>query len=128
MPAQSAAARPSPSASVLPWSEWRRSSGPITGNWAECGVDDRLVEVAVPAKDEAEHGREDEQEREDREEGVVGDRGREVAALIVGVLQQHREREAEPAMPLLEAVEGAVALAESAHVALLRLSLANVIL
>jgi hypothetical protein len=81
----------------------------------ECGVHDRLVEVAVPAKDEAGHGRKHQQKREDGEEGVIGDRGRQVATLVVGVLLQHRQRKAEPAMPLLEAVEGAVALAELAH-------------
>ena len=71
--------------------------------------------MAVPAQDEAEHRRQDEQEREDRKEGVVGNRGREIAALVVGVLLQHRERKAEPAMPLLEAIKGAVSLAEPAH-------------
>src|SRR3990172_12908162 len=64
-----------------------------------------LVEVAI----------EDEQEREDGEEAVVRDGGRQVAALVVGVLLQHRERKTEPRVPLLEAVEAAVSLTESAH-------------
>jgi hypothetical protein len=38
-----------------------------------------LAEVRVILEDEAEHGREDEQQREDREEAVVGDRRRVVA-------------------------------------------------
>src|SRR6185437_1348268 len=64
---------------------------------------------------EAKHGREYEQQREDREKAVVGDRGGEIAALIVGVLLQDREREPQPPMPLLETIKRAVPLAESAQ-------------
>jgi hypothetical protein len=45
----------------------------------------------------------------------ISDRGRQVAALIVGVLLQDRERKAKSAMPLLKAIEDAVSLAEPAH-------------
>jgi hypothetical protein len=69
----------------------------------------------VTLENEAEHGREYKQQREDREEAVVTDRRGVVAALVVGVLLQHREWEAEPAMPLLKPIEGAVSLAEAAH-------------
>ena len=64
------------------------------GELAEGGFDDPLLEVRVALENEAEHRREDEQQREDREEAVVGDRGGVVAALVVGVLLKHREREA----------------------------------
>ena len=69
----------------------------------------------MPVQDEAEDGRRDQEQREEREEAVVGDRRREVAALVVGVLLAHGQRKAEPAMPLLEAVEGPVPLGESWH-------------
>src|SRR5205823_471671 len=57
-------------------------------------IDDRPLEMSVAVKDETEHSRQDEQKRKDREEAVVGDRGRQVAALVVGVLLQHSERKA----------------------------------
>lgn len=82
---------------------------------AERGVDDPLLELRVTLQDEAKRGREDKQQREDREEAVVGDRRGVVAALVVGVLLQHLERKADGAMPLLEAVEGAVSVPGSAH-------------
>lgn len=85
------------------------------GELAKRGVDDLLFDVRVTLEDEAEHRREHEEQREDREEAVVGDRGGEVGSLIVGVLLQHRERKAEGAMPLLEAIERAVSGAEAAH-------------
>jgi hypothetical protein len=37
------------------------------------------------------------------------------AALVVGVLLRDREWEAEPAVALLEAIEGAVSIANTAH-------------
>src|SRR5581483_3294403 len=51
--------------------------GPDHRELAEGGVHDRVVEMAVPAQDKAEHRRHDEQEGEDRKERVVGDRGGE---------------------------------------------------
>ena len=47
----------------------------------ERGIDDLLSQMRMPAEDVAEDGHEEEQQREDREEPVVGNRGREVAAL-----------------------------------------------
>jgi len=88
---------------------------PDHGELAERRVDDPLLEVRMPLEDEAEHGREDEQQREDREEAVVGDRRGVVAALVVGVLLQHRERKANRRVPLLETIECPVPAAESAH-------------
>jgi hypothetical protein len=82
---------------------------------AERGIDDPPLQVGMPLKDEPEHGRENEQQRKDREEAVIGDRRRQVAALVVDVLLQHRKREAQPPMPLLEAIEGAIPLPEPAH-------------
>ena len=63
-----------------------------TGNWPRVDSDDPLLEVRVALENEAEHRREDEQQREDREEAVVGDRGGRGAARVVGVLLKHRER------------------------------------
>jgi hypothetical protein len=91
---------------------------PDHGELAQRGVDDPPLEVPVPLQDEAEQRGQHQQQREEREEAVVGDRRRQVATLVVGVLQQHGEREAEPPVPLLEAIEGAVSLAESAHAGL----------
>jgi len=99
---------------VLPCREPWLSCGP-NGELAERGVDDPLLEVRMALENEAEHSRENEQQREDREEAVVGDRRGVVAALIVGVLLQHRKRKTQPTMPLLEAIERAVPAAESAH-------------
>ena len=82
---------------------------------AQRRVDDPPLELTMPLQNEAEHGRQDEQEREDRKEAVVGDCRRQVAALIVGVLLQHGEREAEPTMTLLETIEAPVSLAEPTH-------------
>ena len=88
---------------------------PDDGELAERGVDDPLLEVRMALENEAEHSRENEQQREDREEAVVGDRRGVVAALIVRVLLQHRKRKTQPTMPLLEAIERAVPAAKGAH-------------
>src|SRR4051812_5583338 len=55
--------------------------------------------------DEPEDGHEQEQEREQREEPVVGDQRREVGPLVVGELVDDGQGEAEPAVPALAAVE-----------------------
>ena len=54
MPAQSAAARPSPSASVLPCSDPRFNSRPITGNCASAELTIDCCEVVVAVQQEAE--------------------------------------------------------------------------
>lgn len=74
----------------------------------ECRADDLALQVRAAAQHEAEPGREDKEEGEDREESVVGDRGDQVAALVVGVLLTNRQHKAQPPPPLLEAIESLV--------------------
>src|SRR5665213_3242356 len=69
----------------------------------------------MPLQNEAERADQDEQQREDREESVVRDRRREIAALVIGVLLPDRERKAQPAVALLEAIEPVVAHSEPRH-------------
>ena len=52
-------------------------------------------------EEEAEDGDEHEQEREDRQEAVIGDQGGEVAAPIIAVLLDHSEDEGRGRVPLL---------------------------
>ena len=85
------------------------------GKLRERGINNRPLEVMVSGQEKPKRRREDQQQREDREKAVVGDRGRQVGALVVGVFLQQREREAEPRVPLLEPVDGAVSLLEPAH-------------
>ena len=80
-------------------------------------ADDPVLQIGTAVQREAEDRHEDEQQREEREEPVVRDRRGEVAALVVGVLLPDREREPEPRVPLLVAVEGAIPPAEAAHAA-----------
>src|SRR4029079_7393586 len=82
---------------------------------AERGIDDPPLQGGMALQDAPEHGREHEQQRKDGEEAVIGDRRRQVAALVVSVLLQHRKRKTKPAMPLLKAIEGAIPLPEPAH-------------
>ena len=53
---------------------------PMIGNCASTEPLDRLLRTRVPLQHEPEHGHEHEQQREDREEGVVGDQRSEAAA------------------------------------------------
>ena len=46
-------------------------------------IDDRAAQVRIAAQEKAEHRRCHQQEREDREEPVIGQSGREIAALVV---------------------------------------------
>ena len=60
----------------------------------EGGVEHLVLELGVALEDEAEDRRGQQQQREDRDEGVVGHRRREVVALVVEELVEDREREA----------------------------------
>ena len=59
----------------------------------------------VPVADEPEHGHEDQQRREDREEAVVGELRGERAAAVVAELLRHRERERGGPEALLQGVD-----------------------
>src|SRR5437764_11079295 len=66
-----------------------------------------MLERRVAVQDEAQDRDERQQQREQREERVVSDKRGETARPVVGELLDHRDRDREPAMPLLMAVERA---------------------
>ena len=66
---------------------------------------DRLLRPGVALQDEAEDRHEHEQQREQGEERVVGDEGREASSLIVGELPEHGDRDREPGAPLLGSIK-----------------------
>ncbi len=72
---------------------------------AERGVQDAGLGLGRTFEHEAQHRDEHEQQREQRDEPVVGDQRRELAGLVVAELLDHRRGEAEPAVALLEAVQ-----------------------
>ena len=57
------------------------------------------------AEEVAEQGNQDQQQGQEGKEAVVGQQGGEVATLVVAELLDHRERDADPGMLLLEAVD-----------------------
>jgi hypothetical protein len=67
-------------------------------------VQQALLEAGVPAKQEPEHGDHDQQQRKQREEGVVGDHRGQCAAMVVTELAHDREGEAQPSGTLLPTV------------------------
>ena len=67
-------------------------------------VDQPVLEAGIPLQHEAEDGHEQEQQREQRQEPVVGDQRRQVGALVVAELVDHREGEAQPAVTALVGV------------------------
>jgi len=73
---------------------------------SERRVDEAVAQVGVPGEHEAEDGQEEQEEGEDREEPVVGDQRREVAALVVAVFVDDRDRKAQPPVGALVAVDG----------------------
>jgi hypothetical protein len=85
-----------------------RNVGELVPDDRELGqraVDELLLQRLVAGKREPEHGGEDQQQREEGEEPVVGDEGGEVPALVVGELVHHRDRHPEPPVPALVLVE-----------------------
>ena len=71
----------------------------------EKGVADLSLQAGVAAEDVPEHRGGDEHERKQREERVVRDDGREIAAAVVGVLALDGDGEGQRGMPLLKAIE-----------------------
>ncbi len=78
-------------------------------------VEHPVLQAGVALERVAEQRHEHEQQREDREERVVGHARGQVATLVVGELLAHREREAEHGVPLLHAVEAVHAALEETH-------------
>jgi hypothetical protein len=68
-------------------------------------VDDPLAEVAAPVEHEPDHGHGHQQQREQREEPVVGQQRGPLAALVLPVLLDHGHREGQQPVPLLEVVD-----------------------
>ena len=81
---------------VEPWrpSGWP-SWSPMIGNCASAESIRSSRSASLPCEDEAEDRVAEQQQREDRDERVVGDDRGEVVALVVEELVDHREREAE---------------------------------
>ena len=75
------------------------------GELGERGVQDRLLPVGLAAQDQAQDRGAQQHQREDRDEGVVGQRRREVGTLVVEVLVDHRQGEAEDGVAALERVD-----------------------
>ena len=77
----------------------------MIGKSASVGVDQSLLEVGVVLGDEPQNGHEQEQQRENREEGVVGDQGGERPGSVVPELLDDAEDESRYPMTLLERVD-----------------------
>ena len=102
---------PIASPAPLPVSECTLSRNwlPITGNCGERRVQQLVLQVGVALQHEAEDRHKQQQQREQRQEPVVGDQRGEVGALIVGELVDDGDGEAQPAVPaLVEAIEAAI--------------------
>lgn len=68
-------------------------------------VDQPRLQVGIPLEHEAEDGHQQEQQREQRQEPVVGDQRRQVGTLVVAELVGHGERKAQPAVTALVGVD-----------------------
>jgi hypothetical protein len=79
--------------------------GAEDGELGQGRVQHLLLQGWVVAEEVAEHGDQDQQQRQEGEEAVVGEQGGEVAALVVAELLHHRERDADPGVLLLVAVD-----------------------
>jgi hypothetical protein len=71
----------------------------------EGGMKDGISEPGMAREDKAEHGNEDEKEREDRQEGRVRKTGDQAAGVIVTELLGDPEQERQRSMTLLEAID-----------------------
>ena len=78
---------------------------PDHGEVSQGGVHDAVPKATVSPKDQPEDTDEREQQREHREESVVGDERGQVAGLVVTELLEHREGEGQPVLSLLEVIE-----------------------
>ena len=81
----------------------------------ERGVEQVVTQRRVVVEEEAEDRDEHEQEREDRQEAVIGDQGGEVAAPIIAVLLDHSEDEGRRRVPLLPFVHAVDDLVDQLH-------------
>ena len=81
----------------------------------ERGVEHAALQIGIALERVAEQRHEHEEQREDREERVIGDARGEVAALVLGELLPHRERKCQRAVALLQAVEPRDDAGEGAH-------------
>ena len=80
---------------------------------AERRVQDFGLVLRVAFEHEAEHGHEQQQQREQRGEAVVGDQRRELPGAVVAELLDHRRGKAQPRAALLDAVERLEAVVEA---------------
>jgi len=72
---------------------------------ADGGVQHLLLQLMVPGQDVAEDRGQQEQQREQRDERVVGDQRSEIVALVVEELVEHGQRVPGRGMALLESVQ-----------------------
>jgi hypothetical protein len=79
--------------------------GPDDRQLRKHGVADLALQHRVVAQDTPKDGCGDKQKREEREESVVSDERGEVVAAIIRVLAVDGERERQPGVALLEAIE-----------------------
>ena len=70
----------------------------------ERGVEDLGLQRPVGLQDDAQHRHQDQQQREDREDGVVGAQCRELSGVVVPELLDHRYGEREQGLPALDRV------------------------
>src|SRR5699024_7633020 len=68
-------------------------------------VEDLVAQLRLALQDEPEDRGTDQQQREDRDERVVGDHRRQQVSLVVEELVDHRDREADHPVPSLEPVQ-----------------------
>jgi hypothetical protein len=72
---------------------------------AQRGVQHRLLQRGITGHREAETGHQEQQEREQRHEAVVGDHGGQGGGLVVDQLVEHRQRPGQPFPLTLMAVQ-----------------------
>jgi hypothetical protein len=77
--------------------------GAQDGEFGQGRVQHLLFQGRVAAEEVAEQGDQDQQQRQEGEEAVVGHQGGEVAALVVAELLRYREGDADPGVLLLVA-------------------------
>ena len=105
-PASSASTMPITSAAVLPVSECTFFElGVHDRQLPECAAEDLVLLDGVALEDEAEDRHEYQQQREQRDERVVGDQRGELTGLVVAELLDHADEEAESWAALLAAIE-----------------------
>ena len=97
---------PTASPTPLPLSEctFSRSWLPMIGSSASVELTSLGLQVGDPLQHEAEDRHQQEQQREQRQEPVVGDQRSQVGALVVAELVDHGDGEAQPAMTALVGV------------------------